>query len=170
VDAPPPPLHIPATPYFPLLYLSTVIKLRIILAPLAPIGCPKATAPPLTLTLLGSKSNSLIYANPVTLNASLNSQASTSVVLSLYFSNNFLEAYAGAMLKSIGASSASYQPIISANGSSLSWLTSYSLIKTKEQAPSFNLEALAAVTVPFLLNTGFKVGIFSCLKSWTSSS
>lgn len=76
-DAPPPPLQIPATPYFPFLWLSTcdniassqetnkkhksytglcrymlvtpnnVTKIR---APLHPNGCPKDTAPPCTFT------------------------------------------------------------------------------------------------------------------------
>lgn len=43
---PPPPLQIPANPYLPPLFFKAVIRLCRILAPLAPIGCPIATAPP----------------------------------------------------------------------------------------------------------------------------
>ena len=45
-EAPPPPLQILAIPTVPFFYLRTFIKLRIILAPLVPSGCPNATAPP----------------------------------------------------------------------------------------------------------------------------
>jgi len=48
-EAPPPPLQIPATPYLPLFYLSTVRRDWMILAPETPIGWPRATAPPFTL-------------------------------------------------------------------------------------------------------------------------
>ena len=43
---PPPPLQMLAKPYFPFLCLKVVNKLNINLAPLIPIGCPIATAPP----------------------------------------------------------------------------------------------------------------------------
>ena len=39
-----------------------------------PKGCPKLTAPPLGLTLAGSKSRCLMLAKETALNASLNSQ------------------------------------------------------------------------------------------------
>ena len=45
-DAPPPPLHTEATPKFKPLKARLVIKLMIIRAPDAPIGCPSETAPP----------------------------------------------------------------------------------------------------------------------------
>lgn len=47
---PPPPLHILANPYLPLLSFKAVIKLCTILAPLTPIGWPIATAPPKMFT------------------------------------------------------------------------------------------------------------------------
>jgi hypothetical protein len=56
-EAPPPPLQIPAAPYFPLFCLSTLIRVTIILDPLLPKGCPKETAPPFTSTLDGSNPN-----------------------------------------------------------------------------------------------------------------
>ena len=43
---PPPPLQIPANPYLPPLCLKVVIRLWMSLAPLIPIGWPRATAPP----------------------------------------------------------------------------------------------------------------------------
>ncbi len=46
-EAPPPPLQIAAQPILPFFSLRTFIKESIILLPEAPIGCPKATAPPL---------------------------------------------------------------------------------------------------------------------------
>ena len=45
-EAPPPPLHIAAHPILPFFSLRTFIKDNIILLPDAPIGCPRATAPP----------------------------------------------------------------------------------------------------------------------------
>jgi hypothetical protein len=45
-EAPPPPLQIAAHPIFPFFSLRTLIRERIILFPEAPIGCPRATAPP----------------------------------------------------------------------------------------------------------------------------
>lgn len=51
--APPPPLQIAATPYSPgLRTYSSVVK---ILDPDEPNACPRAIAPPLTLTLAGSR-------------------------------------------------------------------------------------------------------------------
>ena len=77
--APPPPLHIPAIPYFPPFYFKTVINDNTILAPdilllyliYYPIGCPKATAPPLTFTFSTGISKSFILANTVAAKASL---------------------------------------------------------------------------------------------------
>jgi hypothetical protein len=70
-EAPPPPLHTLAIPYFPLFYFSTLIILSTILAPENPIGCPIETAPPLTFTLSGFKSRSFILARTVAAKASL---------------------------------------------------------------------------------------------------
>ncbi|MNR10351.1 hypothetical protein D3C85_1265990 [compost metagenome] len=44
------------------------------------------------------------------------------------------------------------------------------LIKTKAAAPSFRVEAFAAVTVPSFLKTGFSAGILSNLTAVGSSS
>lgn len=75
-DAPPPPLHILASPYFALFYFKMCTRLRTILAPLIPIGCPKATAPPLTFIFSSPISSSFILARAVAENASLTSKKS----------------------------------------------------------------------------------------------
>ena len=49
-DAPPPPLHIPATPIFAFFCFNTFIKVTTILEPELPNGCPNDTAPPIILT------------------------------------------------------------------------------------------------------------------------
>lgn len=48
--APPPPLQMLASPYLACFSLRVVMRLWTILAPLTPIGCPIATAPPRILT------------------------------------------------------------------------------------------------------------------------
>lgn len=66
----------------------------------------------------------------------------------------FLAAIAGLTLKSIGWLSASAKPTISKLPLiPYSW-RAYSLINMSIQAPSFNLEALAAVIVPSLFLSG----------------
>lgn len=51
--------------------LKTLIKLRIMRAPEAPIGWPKATAPPFTLTRSWSISSNFILARATAAKASL---------------------------------------------------------------------------------------------------
>ena len=46
----PPPIHKVANPFFAFLFCISCMSVTNILAPEAPIGCPKAIAPPLTLT------------------------------------------------------------------------------------------------------------------------
>jgi hypothetical protein len=67
---PPPPLHKEAIPYLAFFYYRTVIKLKITLAPLIPIGCPIEIAPPFTFTLFTSRSINFKFASTVTANAS----------------------------------------------------------------------------------------------------
>ena len=76
----PPPLQIAAAPMSPLFCLSTCNNVTTILAPEAPKGCPMDTAPPLILTLEGSRFNNLLLTNPTTENASFSSKASTSSI------------------------------------------------------------------------------------------
>jgi len=48
----PPPMHSAAIPYFLFCNCNSFANDYVILAPLAPTGCPKAMAPPFTFTLL----------------------------------------------------------------------------------------------------------------------
>lgn len=93
-DAPPPPLQTPPTPYFPFFCLSTCSNISLnddgkktiftrwcnrcfwehtpksvtkIRAPLQPRGCPKATAPPWTLTLSCKQDQKKILINKWTI-------------------------------------------------------------------------------------------------------
>ena len=105
--APPPPLQMLAIPMDASFLFSTLIKLITILAPLAPIGWPKATAPPCTLTLLMSKSYSLMLARATAEKASLTSWNWMSLLFMPNFFSRLLQALAGAMAKSIGCTAAS---------------------------------------------------------------
>lgn len=77
-DAPPPPLQILAIPNLPLFCLNiiiyinfkTVIRLKTILAPELPNGCPNAIAPPLIFTLSIGISSNFIFARAVAAKAS----------------------------------------------------------------------------------------------------
>ncbi len=67
----PPPRHIPAMPRFPPWSASVYSKVVRMRAPEAPIGWPKATAPPRTLTFSGSMPSSRTTATACTEKASL---------------------------------------------------------------------------------------------------
>ena len=81
--APPPPLQIQAIPNLPWFYLRTVKRDKMILAPLTPMGWPKATAPPLTLTFSRGMSSNFMLAKTVAAKASLISWKSMLDILSL---------------------------------------------------------------------------------------
>src|SRR3984885_2766265 len=75
--ASPPPMHRLAMPRFlPRAFsaYSNVVRMR---APVAPIGCPSAQAPPLTFTVAGSSDRSLIAAIATAAKASFTSYKST---------------------------------------------------------------------------------------------
>src|SRR5690606_18786153 len=76
--APPPPLHIPATPIRAFCCSSTESSVTTMRAPEAPSGWPSETAPPLTFTRSAERSSSLLLAMATTENASLISKKSTS--------------------------------------------------------------------------------------------
>ena len=69
----PVPTHMVTAPYFWFLLFISFNSWTVNLAPVHPKGCPKAIAPPFTLTILGSTSNSLIMATDWEANASFNS-------------------------------------------------------------------------------------------------
>jgi hypothetical protein len=64
------------------------------------------------------------------------------------YENTFGMASAGAILKSIGAQAASANAIIFANGFTPNSFAFAAVINTTAAPPSFNVEALPAVTVP----------------------
>ena len=68
-EAPPPPLQMPAAPSRAPFCLSTESRVTTMRAPLQPIGWPMETAPPLTLTLAGSRPSSWLLASETTENA-----------------------------------------------------------------------------------------------------
>ncbi len=79
-------------------------------------------------------------------------------------------ALAGATVNHSGSNAASAYPFMVANGFKFNLSAFSLLIKINAAAPSFNVEALAAVTEPSLLKTGLKVGIFSIFTFLYSSS
>lgn len=80
VLAPPPPLQILATPYWP--FSKCNARLLTIRAPDMPIGWPRETAPPLMFTRLGSSFSNLMLARTTALKASLISQRLISLTVS----------------------------------------------------------------------------------------
>ena len=67
----PPPIHKVANPFLTFLFCISCISVTKILAPEAPIGCPKAIAPPLTFTFSSEMPKSFITAKLWAANASL---------------------------------------------------------------------------------------------------
>jgi len=65
-DAPPPPLQILAQPIVASFLFNTLYKFPMIRAPDIPIGCPRLTAPPNTLTLSLSRSSIIMFAKATT--------------------------------------------------------------------------------------------------------
>ena len=58
----PPPMHKVANPFLTFLFFISCTSVTNTLAPEAPMGCPKAIAPPLTLTFSLAIPNSFITA------------------------------------------------------------------------------------------------------------
>ena len=82
----------------------------------------------------------------------------------------FGTATAGEVVNNAGSCSESAKPIIFAKGNKPNLSAFFLDIKTKAQAPSFNVEAFAAVTVPLFSKADFKFGIFSKFTFLNSSS
>ena len=91
----PPPPQSAAAPTPPPRRLSSSARCRAIRAPDMPIGCPRAMAPPLTLTLSASRPSSLVEASPTAANASLISTRSRSAGVMPSFSQALAMARAG---------------------------------------------------------------------------
>ena len=82
----------------------------------------------------------------------------------------FGTATVGEVVNKAGSCSESAKPIIFARGNNPNLSAFFLDINTKAQAPSFKVEAFAAVTVPLFSNADFKVGIFSKFTFLNSSS
>lgn len=165
--APPPPLQMPTHPNLPFFRLRTPSSVVTILAPLAPNGCPKATAPPCRFTFSSPRFSSFKLASATTLKASLISNASISSCFTPACFNAFGIARAGAVVNFDGAFAASPHPKILAIGFRFSSFSFASETRTTAEAPSERGEALGAVMVPPL---GTKAGFmdfsfsgFSCI-------
>ena len=116
------------------------------------------TAPPFTLTFLPSRPSSCLLAIETTAKASLISQRSMSFVASPALASVFLMASAGAMVNSAGSRAAPPQATRRASTVRPSFFARSALMSTTAAAPSLMDEALAAVTVPSFLKTGFRRG------------
>mmetsp|Transcript_49442 Transcript_49442/g.128977 ORF Transcript_49442/g.128977 Transcript_49442/m.128977 type:complete len:283 (+) Transcript_49442:339-1187(+) len=149
--APPPPLQMPAAPTLPPFCWSTWSSVTTIRAPLAPIGCPRATAPPLTLTFSGSRLSSRLLATETTEKASLISKKLTSSRLMPACAAATGRALAGAVVNHSGSCSASPYPRTVASTLQPCFSAAARDISTMHAAPSEIVEALAAVTVPSFL-------------------
>jgi len=169
-EAPPPPLQIAAPPYWPLFCFKTCTSVTKILAPEAPSGWPNATAPPLTLTLSAESCNNLLLANATTENASFNSTKSKSLTEMPARLAAMGRANDGVVVNHSGVCSASAKPSIFAKGVRPNSFNFSPLTKITAAAPSLIVDALAAVTVPSFLKTGFNPGILSKKTFLYSSS
>jgi hypothetical protein len=154
-------MHRVATPLRLPVFFSAPISVARMRAPLAPIGCPSAQAPPWMLTRAWDSWCSFIAAMVTTAKASLISQRSTSADFQPALASTALIAWTGAMVNSAGSRAAEACATIRASGVSPRLRAWDSAIITTAAAPSLMELALAAVTVPSFLNAGLSVGIFS---------
>ncbi|MNN58808.1 hypothetical protein D3C81_1738780 [compost metagenome] len=137
---------------------SKVTKMR---APEAPIGWPKAQAPPWILTLSCGRSRCFMAARVTTANASLISNKSTSARFQPVRFISLSMAPIGAVGNSAGASAKAACPWITAKGFKPRFSASLRRISTSAAAPSEIELALAAVTVPPSRKAGLSCGILS---------
>src|SRR4030095_8981367 len=122
--------------------------------PDAPIGCPSAIAPPLTLILLVSQPISLLTAHACAANASLISMRSRSECFHPAFSRHHFDAGTGPMPMIDGSTPVVAYALILASGVMPSCAARSAVITSTAAAPSLMPEALAAVTDPSLANAG----------------
>ena len=159
-------MHRVARPFFaPDRFISnrSVVRMR---APEAPMGWPMAMAPPLTLTLAGSRPSSLTTHRLWAAKASLDSIRSKSATVQPAFSSAFFEAGIGPVPMIDGSTPAVAEAAMRARGSSPRAFASSALISTRAAAPSFRPEALAAVTLPSLAKAGRSFCISSRVAPW----
>src|SRR6059058_3654080 len=150
----PPPMHNVARPFFASRFCISWSKVTRMRVPDAPIGCPSAIAPPLTLTRSGSQPRSLLTAQACAANASLASTRSRSLANQPAFLRAKREAGIGPVPIIAGSTPAVAQETMRASGFSPRLSASVAVISTIAAAPSLMPDALPAVTVPFLSKAG----------------
>src|SRR6476661_3870420 len=124
-------------------------------APEAPMGCPKATAPPCTLKRSESAPSRSMVDSTTEQKASLISNRSTSATVMPARSSAIRAAAAGVRTR-YGYSSATWPSLrIRASGVNPCAAAQSSEASTSAAAPSFTPGAFPAVVAPSLLNTGF---------------
>src|SRR5690348_7368442 len=166
----PPPMHSVARPFLASRFCisnSSVVSTR---APEAPIGCPRAIAPPLTLSLSGSRPSCLPTATACAANASLASTRSRSFTVQPAFLSAACEAVTGPMPMIAGSTPVVAHDTIFASGLIPRFFASSALISTSAAAPSLMPEALPAVTEPSLLKAGRSLASVSAVVPWRGNS
>ena len=129
-----------------------------------------AMAPPLTLTLSGSRPSSRSTHRLWAAKASLDSTRSRSATVQPAFSSAFRDAGIGPVPMTAGSTPAVAEDTIRASGSSPRALASAALISTSAAAPSLSPEALAAVTEPSFVKAGFSPCMASSVAPWRMNS
>src|SRR5439155_14995543 len=150
----PPPPHSAAAPVRRPRRFSSFARVKTRRAPLAPIGCPSATAPPLTLTRSSSIASIRVAFSATAANASLISTRSRSSTSRPAFFSALLRARAGTVCSHAYRSALMPWATISTSGSAASFRARSLDITTTAAAPSEICDALPAVIVPFFLNAG----------------
>src|SRR6266567_1865774 len=125
-------------------------------APLAPMGWPRATAPPFTLTFSGLSLSWRVTAIAATAKASFSSTRSTSLSRSQpAFASSFSTASTGAIITHLGSTPLTACATMRAIGCLPRRNAVRSLVTIRAAAPSLVPGAFPAVTVPSFLNAGF---------------
>src|SRR2546426_6732057 len=124
--------------------------------PDAPIGCPSAIAPPLTLTFLVSQPICRFTAIACAAKASLISIKSRSFGSQPARDRQRLEAGTGPIPMYFGSTPAEAKALMRAMGFSPSSFAFFDEARTTAAAPSLMPEALPAVTLPFLSKAGLR--------------
>src|SRR2546426_1218704 len=153
----PPPMQSVARPFLALRFSISWSSVTSTRAPDAPIGCPRAIAPPLTLTLAGSQPRSLFTAQACAAKASLASTRSRSSAFQPPFLSAAREDGIGPVPMIAGSTPACDQETMRASTLRPSLAAWLAFISTTAAAPSLMPEALAAVTVPSFSKAGLSL-------------
>src|SRR5690606_20706309 len=162
--ASPPPMHRAATPRLPPWRCRAWIRVTTSRAPEAPIGCPRAQAPPCTVSLSCGMPRACMGAMATQAKASLTSNRSTSPTFQPALASTASMAATGAVVNHSGAWEWVAWATTVASGVLPAAFADASDISTRAAAPSLIEEELAAVMLPSFLKAGRRAGIFSMLQ------